>query len=526
VNEEVTNVKEVPEKAKSKEKKPKENLKQRAYLNSLTSIIDYGGTQITGFIVSPIIVNGLGSTFYGVYQMLMQMTGFANMADTRATQVLKWSIANKRDVAAGDELRRDVTTALIVTGFILPIILVVGGVISWYAPYITNIDEQYYNLVRITCSLMILALAVNKVFDILESVLRGMNMGYKRMGFRAGIVVLAGVLKVAAIYMGYGILGLSVVQVFIALVTGFTFYFIVKKVVPWFGFGKTNFKNVINYSKLSGWFMASTGAKMLMSSSDKIILGYLAGPVLVTQYTLTIFAAAAVEGVVHAVVNGIIPGIGGLFGKGEYDRVMKARRVIFSINWLMIISFGVSVLFFNESFIRLWTGEDHYAGYIENFLIVLIGVQAMFFDTDSVLINITLDLKKKVMMMLSASLITIALAMLVVSEYGIIGLCLSIIIGRLVMSVGFPMILKRKIKDTGGLMQANVIRPLLVAGLFLGLATYFAPTLIVTNWFYLIGLGGITTLIAGSLFWILGLTGQQRSEVWEMVSQVKYFKKD
>lgn len=92
--------------------KKKENLKQRAYLNSVTSIIDYGGAQITGFIVSPFIVNGLGSAVYGIWQMLTQMTGYAGMADTRATQVLKWSIANKRGVAEKEELRSDVTTAL------------------------------------------------------------------------------------------------------------------------------------------------------------------------------------------------------------------------------------------------------------------------------------------------------------------------------------------------------------------------------------------------------------------------------
>ena len=78
----------------------KENHKQRAYLNSVTSILDYAGLQITGFIVSPFIVGGLGNSLYGIYQVLNQMTGYANMADTRASQVLKWTIAQKREVAS------------------------------------------------------------------------------------------------------------------------------------------------------------------------------------------------------------------------------------------------------------------------------------------------------------------------------------------------------------------------------------------------------------------------------------------
>ena len=107
----------------SVEKKGKENHKQRAYLNSLTSILDYAGNQITGFIVSPFIVNGLGNSMYGIYQMLNQMTGYANMADTRASQVLKWTVAQKREIASKDALRGELTTALVVTLIALPIIL-------------------------------------------------------------------------------------------------------------------------------------------------------------------------------------------------------------------------------------------------------------------------------------------------------------------------------------------------------------------------------------------------------------------
>ena len=82
--------------AAKKKAKKKENLKQRAYLNSLTSMIDYGVVQITGLIVSPFIVGGLGDAIYGIWKMLTQMTGYATMADSRASQVLKWTVAKKK----------------------------------------------------------------------------------------------------------------------------------------------------------------------------------------------------------------------------------------------------------------------------------------------------------------------------------------------------------------------------------------------------------------------------------------------
>ena len=124
-------------------KKEKGSLKHRAYLNAVTSLIDYGCAQLTGFVVSPFLVSGLGSSLYGVWQMLGQMTGYSNLADPRATQVLKWTVAKKQDSADGEELRSDVSSAFVVTALILPLVLVVGGIISWYAPLITKATPQH-----------------------------------------------------------------------------------------------------------------------------------------------------------------------------------------------------------------------------------------------------------------------------------------------------------------------------------------------------------------------------------------------
>src|SRR5690606_18853628 len=137
-----------------KEKK-KENYKQRAYLNSITSMLDYVGNQVTGFFVSPFIVNGLGNSMYGIYQMLNQMTGYADMADLRASQVLKWTVAQKRESATQEELRSELTTALVVTSIILPLVLIAGSVLVWYAPIITQAEAGNFNLVRITAALMV-----------------------------------------------------------------------------------------------------------------------------------------------------------------------------------------------------------------------------------------------------------------------------------------------------------------------------------------------------------------------------------
>ncbi|ARS34127.1 oligosaccharide flippase family protein [Pontibacter actiniarum] len=506
--------------------KKKENLKQRAYLNSVTSIIDYGGAQITGFIVSPFIVNGLGSAVYGIWQMLTQMTGYAGMADTRATQVLKWSIANKRGVAEKEELRSDVTTALVVTCLILPLVLITGGIIVWYAPVITKADAEYHSIIRMACSFLVLSLVINKVFNLFESVLRGMNLGFKRMGLRAGIVAVGGGLKVLAITQGFGLVGLSMVEVFTAVITGASFYYIVKQSIGWFGFGKTNMSKVVSYGKLSGWFMAYTGSKMFLLHSDKILLGYLAGPVFVTKYAITMFTSNAIQGFVNAVVNGIIPGIGGLFGKQEYDKVIKARRIVVTLNWLLITSLGVAVLLLNRTFIALWVGVDHYAGTLENLLILYVSIQAIFFQIDSLIINVTLNMKKKVLFSVLASAVTILLAYTLVDDHYIIGLSCSVLVGRFILTVGYPLILKERMQDNSRILTRQKIQPFVISTLMLAGAAYLSQWVELAGWYHLFTAGFVVVLSAGLVFWFAGIGQYERQEAWGVLSQVKLLKKD
>ncbi len=454
------------------------------------------------------------------------MTNYAGMADTRATQVLKWSIANKRDVAYDEELKSEVTTALVVTGLILPIVLVVGGIIVWYAPYITQADKEHYNLIRITCSFLVLALVISKVFNLFESVLRGMNLGYKRMGLRAGIVAVSGGLKVLAITQGYGLVGLSIIEVFTAVIIGTTFYIIVKQNIGWFGFGTTNFSKVVSYGKLSGWFMAFTGSKMFLLHSDKIILGYIIGPIFVTKYTITMFTSYALQGLVNAVITGVIPGIGSLYGRGEYHKVIQARKIIISLNWLLATCLGVTILLLNRSFIGLWVGEEHYAGTFENLLIILVSIQIIFFQIDSLIINVTLNMKKKVLFSSIASLLTISIAYFLVEKYLIVGLCISILLGRAILTIGYPFILKEKMQEKQHDFSLSIIRPSITCCIFFLIAAYSSQWIDLTNWLQLITAGVVSVLFIGVLYWRIGLSTEDRIDVWKILSNIKLFKKE
>jgi O-antigen/teichoic acid export membrane protein len=506
------------------QRKEKGNLKQRGYLNALTSIIDYLAMQISGMIVSPFIVHGLGNSMYGIWQMISQMTGYTKMADSRATQVLKWTVAKKQDTASEEELRSDVSSALAITFIILPIVLLAGGTISWYAPYITKADPAYYNLIRIVCSFLVLSMALGQVFEMFEAVLRGMNLGFKRMGFRAAIVVCGGALKVLAITQGFGLIGLAIVQIIVTVITGLTFYFIVKKNVGWFGFGKTNFKRVLSFGKLSGWYMANTATDTLLTQSDKVLLGFLTTPVLVSYYALTGFLTLAIQGIIFRVIIGIIPGIGKLFGLKDYQKISRVWGNLNDFIFILSTASGVTIILYNHSFLNAWVGRGHFAGILANTLIIVMVMQDTFIKTDGYIITTTLDLKKKIYLTIRSLVFYIGLGFLLVHNFGITGLCISLIIGKFLLFYGQRKIIKTKIRYNQTISPFEKIRPLAVSLSMLGIAFYLSSLLKTFSFLQISILAPVTFAIAFFIYYMAGLRREKREQLLQIVLSLKFFK--
>ena len=455
--------------------KPKENLKQRAYLNSVTSVIDYGARLLTSLIVTPFLVSGLGSTLFGVWKVLGQFTSYANMADIRITEVLKWSIAKNREAIPDEELRNYVTATFLILLIIVPLLLMAGSVIVYYSPYIAGIDDtKYITTIRIASSLLILSFIINKVFGVFESVLRGMNLGFKRMGLRALLFLFGGGLQIIAVLNGYGIITLALIQVIITICIGLTIFVIVKKNVPWFGWGKIDLKRSFSFLKISSWFMGSSLAKMILLNTDKVILGFIASPLIVTQYVITEYLVKSVSGVIKNIIHGVKPGIGKFLGLNEKNSLLKIRSFIHLISWTMFISFGCSILILNESFIEIWLGKNEFAGNLSNLMIVILTLQYLVIEIDGSFITLTLNLKRKVVIDFLSGIVSVVISFLLIEEYGIVGLCLGLISGRIIMSFYYPYLLSKLLNVS----IENKIYKYVVCTVVLLFASYFVSSMI------------------------------------------------
>ena len=177
------------------------DLSRKASLNTIAAALDYGARTVVELILNPMLVAGLGTYLYGAWRVLWRLTGYIWASSGRSSQALQWAIANKQHTADHEEKRRHVGSAIVVWFIFLPLLGSIGAICVWAAPYALKTPARYVGDVRITAALLVADAVALTLLTVPRSVLQGENLGYKRMGLSALLVVGQGALTALALIL-------------------------------------------------------------------------------------------------------------------------------------------------------------------------------------------------------------------------------------------------------------------------------------------------------------------------------------
>jgi O-antigen/teichoic acid export membrane protein len=497
-------------------------LTKKASLNAVASILDYGARWFITFILNPLLVSGLGDFGYGTWQVLGRLIGYISPAGGRPTQALKWTIANHQASTDYEEKRQQVGSAVTVWLLFLPLLSLLGALLAWFIPVWLDAPLDFYPGIRWAAALLVANLIFTNLAEIPQSVLRGENLGYKRMGLTTLFVLLGGGLMALAMFYKTGLIGLAFAQFVTTALNGVLFFIIVRSYVKWFGIAKPMFSAVRKFLGLSWWFLAWTLVLQLLKAGDVVVLGIFDSAELVTNYSLTRYIPETIIGVVAIVVFGITPGLGGIIGRGDLSKAVRLRTELMTFTWIIVTVFGSTMLLWNQSFVQLWVGKEYYAGAISNLLIILMVSQFVFVRNDANIIDLTLDLKTKVWIGLLSAGCSAGLSAILVGVYklGIVGLTLGFISGQLILSIGYPLIVGRFFGVSIYSQLSGLLRPALVTILLFGSLTLFGDRVVVSSWFSLILAAGLTVGLLSLLAFYLGVTREQRKSLLARVRKL------
>jgi O-antigen/teichoic acid export membrane protein len=499
-----------------------EGLTQKAYLNAVAAALDYGARFVTGLLINPVLVAGLGDYWFGAWQILSGLIGYISAASGRPTQTLKLTIANQQASTDYEGKRSHVGSAVAVWLLFFPVLTTVGTLMAWYAPDWLNAPAELYWIVRLTAGVLVANLIMTNLVDVPESTLRGENLGYKRMGLTTLLVFVQTGVIAAAVYLETGVVGVAVASLINTLLTGALFFCIVRSYIPWFGIARPSLPELRRFFGLSWWVLAWRLVIQLMMASDVVVLGRLDAVEKVTTYTLTTYIPQTLITLIAIIVSGVLPGLGGLLGAGKLQKATRVRSEIMTATWLVAIIVGTTVLLWNRAFIRLWVGEEHYAGSLSTLFIMLMIIQFVFIRNDANIIDFSLDMRDKVLIGGISAVIGLVLAGILVGPFnlGIIGLCLGLIGGRSILTLGYPLIIGRLLGVSLGSELGGMLRPACVTVMLFSFALGVNDFFVADSWVTLIPSVGLTVVLVSLLAFFTGISFDQRSRLWNRVQVV------
>jgi hypothetical protein len=173
-------------------------------------------------------------------------------------------------------------------------------------------------------------------------------------------------------------------------------------------------------------------------------------------------------------------------------------------------------------------GAEHYSGSVPNLLIVASAMQLALIRSDGNIIDLTLRLSQKVLLGLLSVTVSIVAASIMVGYFklSVVGLCLGIMGGRLIISVGYPMLISRFLGVSLSSQLNRMLRPVFVTILLFSTAIGLDRFVSVTagagikGWLIFILSAGVTGILMLLISFFAGLSGDQRRNMMRRVRAV------
>lgn len=210
-----------------------------------------------GLVVNPLLLGALGPVIFGVWKSLQRYLDFATVADGRASQALKWIVASRSNLA-DEELRRDVGAAIIVWLRWLPAALLVATAVTAAMPLlIKGIPDEAKAVAYATAAILAANTLLAGLLAIPDSVLVGVNQGYRSMMVSTATAVASNVAMIAAAVAGWPLWSLAIIVLIAALAGSAVNLMIAKRAVTWWGVARptpSDLRRVFGYSTWTlGW---------------------------------------------------------------------------------------------------------------------------------------------------------------------------------------------------------------------------------------------------------------------------------
>ena len=386
---------------------------------------------ILGIVVTPIVLNFLGKTDYGIWIIISNILGYVNLFDFGITGSSRQLIA--REKKDGKDIST-LSSQLLFLQIVIGLIILTFGLLTFsHMPEFFNISNENIDQTKLVFILAILSLAVTFPISTYASILVGQQYIHQNAIIEFVIALLSISVQLTLLFAGFGLIALPIGLIFSKIFLFIIYYRSVKKRFPNLHLHFRIFKwrelrPILGIS--SFWFMGSISA-MIIYSSDSIVIGKFMDVSAVATYALSFRLVDFIRNRLYSFNKAAMPGLGQLFGSGNIERIRELYLNTQYIVWIFSLIAFIIIFLFNGEFVSLWVGKEYFVGNEINILFGAYLFMTFIFHSSSIIVSASLKIKEISLMRLLEALLNISLSIYFIVKFGYIGLIGSTVLALL-----------------------------------------------------------------------------------------------
>jgi O-antigen/teichoic acid export membrane protein len=419
---------------------------------------------LVAFWMTPFVVRHLGDTSYGLWALVLQLTGYMGVVDVGLRSALVRFVSRFKAQDDDEGLNRLMNSAFTLYALMVPVCFMIAAVIAFLALPYMHIPAAMLGVARITVFIAAGCIACDFLFATSHASLAGLSRWDLINSVWISVLVVRTVLILLFLKSSFGLLALATIQLSVTFVGYCVEMFLLRHILPRFRLA-WHFPRFAEMRPIAqhGWysFLLSVATKVNYQI-DSVVIAFFLPIDQVTFYVIGLRLVEYLRELLSSTTMVIAPVISSFEAVGELRRITAA--LIRSTKYSLCVGLlGASVLLaLGTDFIRLWMGPKfaERSGVVLVILSMGVVLSCTQFAASHVLYGMSKHRLNVKWTVIEAAL-NLAFSLALVRRYGIIGVAAGTTIANAVIRAWlFPRSVLRELQITwkpyirGGMLPA------------------------------------------------------------------------
>ena len=406
---------------------------KRLIKGSALRVITLLSTMGVSFFMMPFIIRSLGNESYGLWVLIGSVLSFYSLLDLGISNATQRFIAFALPSNDDDQLNEVINTSLFIYLIISAIAIIITLTVVALSPFFSDqiVEVAVFQKVIV---IMGLTMALNFPFMVVNGILSA-KLRYDISSYILLLkLVIRTLLMLYFLSNGYSLIAMAIITAFVDLSGNLITVYQAKRLAPQIQFSsrfysKKRLPELINYAKYT--FLSMTSDAFRQNADNFIITAYL------SLSSVTMFAIAAqlttyFKNLISSAIAVMLPLFTKYIATNDYAALKTNFLLVTRIGVFLTTTVAGGLLIFGDTFIELWLGDDYNPAYIPLIILVIsTAYEAIQYPS----VNLLFALSKHnvyAYIGIIEGIANVILSLLLVKEYGIIGIAIGTAIPMLI----------------------------------------------------------------------------------------------